>query len=56
MAGADPTTAADPTDLVAEVGVLIGTGVRLTDATAAVATRHGVSRRALYDAVLATRS
>jgi len=32
-----------------------GRGVRLKDATATVASAHGVSRRVLYDAVLAAR-
>ena len=40
---------------MAEVELLVGSGTRLTEATAAVAGVHGVSRRALYDAVLAAR-
>ena len=46
---------ADVADLVAEVGALVDAGTRLKDATAEVASRHGVSRKALYDAVLAAR-
>ena len=48
-------SAAEATDLVAEVQTLVGTGTRLKEATAAVAAAHGVSRRELYDAVLAAR-
>ncbi len=56
VAGAAPSAAAEATDLVAEVQTLVGTGDRLKEATAAVAAAHGVSRRELYDAVLAARS
>ena len=55
VAGAAPSVAAEATDLVAEVQTLVGTGTRLKEATAAVAAAHGVSRRELYDAVLAAR-
>ena len=55
VAGAGPAEAAAPQDLVAEVEGLIGAGVRLKEATAEIAGRHGVSRRVLYDAVLAAR-
>ncbi len=55
VAGAAPGSSAEPGDLVGEVALLVAAGTRLTDATAAVAARHGVSRRALYDAVLASR-
>ena len=44
-----------PEDLVAEVEGLVAAGVRLKEATAEVANRQGVSRRVLYDAVLAAR-
>jgi 16S rRNA (cytidine1402-2'-O)-methyltransferase len=55
VAGAGPVEAAAPQDLVAEVERLVGAGVRLKEATAEIAGRHGVSRRVLYDAVLAAR-
>jgi 16S rRNA (cytidine1402-2'-O)-methyltransferase len=56
VAGAAAGEAASPADLVAEVEALVtGRGVRLKDATGTVAAAHGVSRRALYDAVLAAR-
>ena len=53
VAGAGPVEAAAPEDLVAEVEGLVAAGVRLKEATAEVASRQGVSRRVLYDAVLA---
>src|SRR6478735_6311999 len=53
VAGAGPVVAAAPEDLVAEVERLVAAGVRLKEATAEVASRQGVSRRVLYDAVLA---
>jgi 16S rRNA (cytidine1402-2'-O)-methyltransferase len=56
VSGADPSAAAEATDLVAEVQTLVSTGTRLKDATAAVAAAHGVARRELYDAVLAARN
>ena len=56
VAGAVAGEAASPADLVAEVEALVtGRGVRLKDATGTVAAAHGVSRRELYDAVLAAR-
>jgi 16S rRNA (cytidine1402-2'-O)-methyltransferase len=55
VAGAGPVEAAPPEDLVTEVEGLVGAGVRLKEATAEVASRHGVSRRVLYDAVLGAR-
>jgi len=55
VAGAGPVVAAAPEDLVAEVERLVAAGVRLKEATAEVASRQRVSRRALYDAVLAAR-
>ena len=56
VAGAVAGERASPTDLVAEVEALVsGGGVRLKDATGTVAAAHGVSRRELYDAVLAAR-
>ena len=56
VAGAGPAEAAAPQDLVADGRRdSIGAGVRLKEATAEIAGRHGVSRRVLYDAVLAAR-
>jgi len=55
VAGAGPVVAAAPEDMVAEVEGLVAAGVRLKEATAEVASRQGVSRRVLYDAVLAAR-
>ena len=56
VSGAPAGEAASPADLVAEVEALVtGGGVRLKEATATVAATHGVSRRVLYDAVLAAR-
>ncbi|MFF0495208.1 16S rRNA (cytidine(1402)-2'-O)-methyltransferase [Nocardia aobensis] len=54
--GAQPVSA-DPVDLVDEVEELVADGIRLKDACAQVAARaDGVSRRELYDAVLAART
>lgn len=53
LEGAHPEVA-DPADLVGQVEVLVAAGARLKDACAQVAT-GGVSRRALYDAVLVER-
>ncbi|WP_063064460.1 16S rRNA (cytidine(1402)-2'-O)-methyltransferase [Nocardia violaceofusca] len=54
--GAQPVSA-DPVDLVDEVEELVADGTRLKDACARVAARAGgVSRRELYDAVLAARA
>ncbi|MBF6245209.1 16S rRNA (cytidine(1402)-2'-O)-methyltransferase [Nocardia elegans] len=54
--GAQPVSA-DPVDLVDEVEKLVADGIRLKDACAQVAARAGgVSRRELYDAVLAARA
>ncbi len=55
VAGAEPVVASAE-GLVAEVDELVADGVRLKDATAAVASAHGTSRRELYDAVLAARA
>ncbi|CAM2783148.1 16S rRNA (cytidine(1402)-2'-O)-methyltransferase [Prescottella defluvii] len=56
LEGAQPTSA-DPEDLVAEVERLVADGVRLKDACAQVATETspGVSKRELYETVLAAR-
>lgn len=53
LAGAEPINA-DPADLVTQVETLVADGVRLKDACAQVA-GGGVSRRELYDSVLAAR-
>jgi len=54
--GAQPVSS-DPVDLVDEVEELVADGTRLKDACAQVAARAGgVSRRELYDAVLAARA
>jgi 16S rRNA (cytidine1402-2'-O)-methyltransferase len=55
VAGAPPAEGLAAGDLVGEVEALVGSGTRLKDATAAVAERHAVSRKELYDAVLAAR-
>ena len=53
--GAGEPVAADPADLVGLVQEQVEAGVRLKDAAAVVAAAHGVSKRELYDAVLAAR-
>ncbi|MGV9747843.1 16S rRNA (cytidine(1402)-2'-O)-methyltransferase [Rhodococcus zopfii] len=53
LEGASPQVA-DPVDLVAEVERLVASGMRLKDACGQAATA-GVSKRELYDAVLAAR-
>ncbi|MBF6316384.1 16S rRNA (cytidine(1402)-2'-O)-methyltransferase [Nocardia cyriacigeorgica] len=52
--GARPSTA-EPADLVAEVEARVDEGVRLKEACAEIASTTGVSRKELYDAVLAAR-
>ncbi|WP_280212746.1 16S rRNA (cytidine(1402)-2'-O)-methyltransferase [Nocardia cyriacigeorgica] len=52
--GAQPTSA-EPADLVAEVEARVQEGVRLKEACAEIASTTGVSRKELYDAVLAAR-
>ncbi|MFC5997924.1 16S rRNA (cytidine(1402)-2'-O)-methyltransferase [Quadrisphaera sp. GCM10027208] len=54
VAGADPAPAR-PQDLLPEVLALLADGVRLKDAVTAVADRHGLPKRVLYDAALAAR-
>jgi 16S rRNA (cytidine1402-2'-O)-methyltransferase len=56
VAGAPAADGLAADDLVGEVEALVGSGTRLKDATAAVAERHAVSRKDLYDAVLAARA
>ncbi|NUS92664.1 MAG: 16S rRNA (cytidine(1402)-2'-O)-methyltransferase [Nocardia sp.] len=54
LAGASATVV-DPEDLVAQVEERAAAGLRLMDASAEIAEVAGVSRRELYDAVLAAR-
>jgi 16S rRNA (cytidine1402-2'-O)-methyltransferase len=54
LEGAQPISA-EPADLVDRVEALAAKGLRLKDACAEVAAGTGVSRRELYDAVLAAR-
>ncbi|WP_327149651.1 16S rRNA (cytidine(1402)-2'-O)-methyltransferase [Nocardia sp. NBC_01329] len=54
LAGASATVI-DPDDLVAQVEERAAAGLRLKDASAEIAEVAGVSRRELYDAVLAAR-
>ena len=53
LAGAEPVV--DPQALVGEVAALVDAGMRVKEACAAVAERHPVSRRDLYEAVLRSR-
>jgi 16S rRNA (cytidine1402-2'-O)-methyltransferase len=53
--GAPERPAADPASLVGEVQRLCDGGLRLKDAVADVAERHGVHKRELYAAALAAR-
>ena len=55
VAGAPETAAARPEELVDAVNALVGQGIRLKDAVAAVAEESRVSKRELYSAVLAAR-
>ena len=55
VAGAPEAAAARPEDLVAAVNSLVGQGIRLKEAVAAVAEESRVSKRELYSAVLAAR-
>ncbi|MDN5760031.1 MAG: 16S rRNA (cytidine(1402)-2'-O)-methyltransferase [Tomitella sp.] len=54
LEGAAPRRSA-PEDLVGEVEGLVADGERLKDACAVVSEQHGVSKRELYQAVLAAR-
>jgi 16S rRNA (cytidine1402-2'-O)-methyltransferase len=54
LAGATPRTV-EVTDLTGQVEALVADGQRLKDAVADVAEEAGVGRKALYDAVLASR-
>jgi 16S rRNA (cytidine1402-2'-O)-methyltransferase len=55
LAGADPAPATDVGELVNQVTELVAGGLRLKDAVAELAAGTGVSRKTLYDAVLAAR-
>jgi 16S rRNA (cytidine1402-2'-O)-methyltransferase len=55
IAGAGDEDAGSAEDHVAEVNRLIGQGLRLKDAVAAVAETARISKRELYAAVLASR-
>ncbi|HEY7592628.1 MAG TPA: 16S rRNA (cytidine(1402)-2'-O)-methyltransferase [Actinophytocola sp.] len=55
LAGAEPRRAQPMKTLVERVGELVDGGARLKDAAGEVATAAGVSRKQLYDAVLAAR-
>jgi 16S rRNA (cytidine1402-2'-O)-methyltransferase len=55
LAGAEPAEPADMDELAARVETLVAGGLRLKDAVAELAVGTGVSRKALYDAVLAAR-
>ncbi|MGH3978784.1 MAG: 16S rRNA (cytidine(1402)-2'-O)-methyltransferase [Pseudonocardiaceae bacterium] len=52
LAGAEPAAPPDVAELVGEVCERVGHGQRLKDAVADVAQRHGVPKRALYQAAL----
>jgi 16S rRNA (cytidine1402-2'-O)-methyltransferase len=56
VGGAPPRPAPTGADLAAEVGAAEAVGVPRKEAMAAVAKRHGVPRRAVYDALLAARA
>jgi len=55
VAGAEPTAPVDPAELVPRVQELEARGTRLKEAAASVAAEAGVSKRELYEAVLAAR-
>jgi 16S rRNA (cytidine1402-2'-O)-methyltransferase len=55
LSGAQPRPEADMNQLVEQVGELVADGTRLKDAAGEIATAAGVSRKQLYDAVLAAR-
>ncbi len=55
LAGAEPSKEVDLAALVERVDGLVADGARLKDAAGEVATEVGVSRKRLYDAVLAAR-
>ena len=55
LAGADPAPVADVGELVDQVTELVAGGLRLKEAVTELAAGTGVSRKTLYDAVLAAR-
>jgi 16S rRNA (cytidine1402-2'-O)-methyltransferase len=55
LAGAQPRREVDMDRLVEQVGELVADGTRLKDAAGEIATAAGVSRKQLYDAVVAAR-
>lgn len=55
VAGAPAPRPAEPEELVDAVEAAVGVGERLKDASARIAAARGVSRRELYEAVLAAR-
>lgn len=55
LAGAEPAAAPDVSSLVGDVDERAAAGLRLKDAVAEVASAAGVSKRELYQAVLAAR-
>ena len=55
LAGAGPRREVDMDRLVEQVGELVADGTRLKEAAGEIATAAGVSRKQLYDAVLAAR-
>jgi 16S rRNA (cytidine1402-2'-O)-methyltransferase len=55
LAGAEPAPATDVGELVGQVTELIAGGLRLKEAVAELSAGTGVSRKTLYDAVLAAR-
>jgi 16S rRNA (cytidine1402-2'-O)-methyltransferase len=55
LAPAGPVAETDPAELAGEVESRVAAGARLKDAVALVAGDAGVSKKALYDAVLAAR-
>jgi len=56
LAGASPAPTTDMGELAEQVETLVAGGLRLKDAVAELATGTGISRKALYDAVLAGRT
>jgi len=56
LAGAPPAPMTDVGELAGQVEALVAGGLRLKDAVAELAEGTGVSRKALYDAVLAARA
>jgi 16S rRNA (cytidine1402-2'-O)-methyltransferase len=55
LAGAEPRREVDMDQLVEQVGELVADGTRLKEAAGEIATAAGVSRKQLYDAVVAAR-